>query len=128
MRAVAALFTASLLLASPALLAETLALPESPNGDQYSEEVELDSSQLGPAVATPRKGAGMKEVLRQYGEPVKRYKAVGGSSKRQPPITRWDYGQFYVFFENSHVVRAVVPGRPPKIQREDGLKRTNSVN
>ena len=118
MRAVAALFSASLLFASPAILAEVLNMPE----DQYSEDVELDASEMGPAVATPHKGAAMKAVLKQFGEPVKKYRTVGGASKRQPPITRWDYPDFYVFFEYSHVVRAVVPGRPPKIQRTDGLR------
>ncbi len=31
----------------------------------------------------------------------------------QPPITRWDYDAFSVYFENDHVIHAVVPSEPP---------------
>lgn len=118
MRAVAALFSTCLLLASPAILADTLNMPEA----QDSQEVELDASQMGPSVVTPGKGASMQAVVHRFGQPVKKYRAVGGASRHQPPITRWDYPDFYVFFEHTHVVRAVIPGRPPKIQRTDGLR------
>jgi homoaconitase/3-isopropylmalate dehydratase large subunit len=101
-----------------AVHAEVLSMPQA----EETTEVELDASQLGPSVATPRKGSSMKEVVARFGQPLKKYRAVGGSSKQQPPITRWDYEQFYVFFEYSHVVRAVVPGLPPKLQRQDGLR------
>ncbi len=112
------LFAALGLHFSTAAQAEVLAMPQG----EETTEVELDASQLGPNVATPRKGSSMKEVVARFGQPVKKYKAVGGSSRQQPPITRWDYDQFYVFFEYTHVVRAVVPGRPPKLDRVDGLR------
>ena len=70
----------------------------------------------------PQKGSTMKAVQRQYGAPEKKYPAVGGGSKRQPPITRWDYAGFSVFFEHGHVIDAVVPGRPPALQRTEELQ------
>ncbi len=76
-------------------------------------------------VATPYKGSTMTAVLNQFGAPSKKYPAVGGSSARQPPITRWDYPAFSVFFERNHVVDAVVPGKPPALQRTDGLQSSN---
>jgi hypothetical protein len=45
----------------------------------------------------------MSAVQSRYGEPVTRHAAVG-----LPPITRWDYAQFAVYFENDHVLHAVI--------------------
>lgn len=87
--------------------AETLALPDEPSA---------------AAIATPGKGMSMASVKKQFGQPVKTYKAVGGASKRQPPITRWDYSNFYVFFEHGHVVDAVVPDAPPELKNTEQLQ------
>jgi len=38
----------------------------------------------------------------QFGAPKTRHDAVG-----KPPITRWDYDGFSVYFEYQHVVHAV---------------------
>ena len=73
-------------------------------------------------VSKPQKGSTMKAVQQQFGAPEKKYPAVGGGSKRQPPITRWDYAGFSVFFEHGHVIDAVVPGRPPALQRTEELQ------
>jgi hypothetical protein len=72
--------------------------------------------------ALPQKGQAMDAVAKQFGEPRMKYPAVGGGSAKQPPITRWDYDGFSVFFENSHVVDAVVPGNPPEIHHTDQLQ------
>ncbi len=63
----------------------------------------------------------MEVVAKQFGEPRMKYPAVGGGSPQQPPITRWDYDGFSVFFENSHVVDTVVPGHPPAVDHGDQL-------
>lgn len=52
--------------------------------------------------ATPSRGTSMAQVERQFGAPAERFAAVG-----QPPITRWVYPDFVVFFEYSHVIHAV---------------------
>jgi hypothetical protein len=44
----------------------------------------------------------MATVERRWGEPVSRSAAVG-----RPPLTRWEYPGFVVFFEYRHVVHAV---------------------
>lgn len=72
-------------------------------------------------LALPSKGEAQTAVLRRYGEPARRHAAVGGASAAQPPITRWDYSGFSVFFENSHVVHAVVPGSPAPLFNTDEL-------
>lgn len=59
-------------------------------------------------VARPSGGMKMEEVQRKFGEPTKRHATVG-----KPPITRWDYPQFSVFFEGDRVIHAVVLGERP---------------
>lgn len=54
-------------------------------------------------VTTPRRGATMAQVEAQFGAPANKRAAVG-----QPPITRWDYAQFSVYFEHERVLHAVV--------------------
>ena len=54
-------------------------------------------------VPRPARGARMSDVEQKFGAPVTRHAAVG-----QPPITRWDYAGFSVFFENDRVIHAVV--------------------
>ena len=45
----------------------------------------------------------MTAVESTYGEPAQKHAAVG-----QPPITRWDYPSFSVYFERDRVIHAVV--------------------
>jgi hypothetical protein len=61
----------------------------------------------------PRRGASMAAVEARYGAPAQKFAPVGGGSKRTPPITRWAYPTFSVYFENSHVVDAVLAKASP---------------
>ena len=76
-----------------------------------------------PSAATGLPGKGMTKVgvTRGFGEPTRKFAAVGGGSRQQPPITRWDYDGFSVFFEYDHVVDAVQRGNPAPIAVYDGL-------
>jgi len=56
------------------------------------------------AVARPDRGTSMTAVEARFGQPANRHSAVG-----QPPITRWDYPGFAVYFEHQYVIHAVVP-------------------
>jgi len=64
-----------------------------------NDQVTLRDSDL----ARPSRGMSMKAVESKFGAPQGRHPAVG-----KPPITRWDYQGFAVFFENDHVIHAVV--------------------
>ncbi|MEY4760446.1 MAG: hypothetical protein RLZZ200_302 [Pseudomonadota bacterium] len=55
----------------------------------------------------PTRGMSMKSVESRHGEPRQRHAAVG-----KPPITRWDYDGFSVYFENHLVVHAVAHETP----------------
>lgn len=54
-------------------------------------------------VATPARGMSMDQVAAKFGAPVTKVPAVG-----RPPISRWEYPGFVVYFENSHVIHTVV--------------------
>lgn len=70
----------------------------------------------GPRRVLPQHGMKMNEVEREYGTPRDRHLAVG-----QPPIIRWDYDGFSVFFERSTVLHAVQADRPAEIVNKDEL-------
>jgi hypothetical protein len=70
------------------------------------DQVQVRDSQL----ERPRRGVTMDEVEKRFGAPVTRHATVGGSSEHQPPITRWDYNGFAVFFERDKVIDSVVTG------------------
>ena len=63
----------------------------------------MEGIQSAPAVNTPYNGITMAQVRQQYGNPVSEHPAVG-----DPPITRWDYAGYSVFFENDLVLHSVV--------------------
>ena len=73
-------------------------------------------------VNKPDKGMSMSQVVAKFGEPTNKHSPVGGASKVQPPITRWDYPQFTVVFEHEHVIDAVVPEQPAKVYPTEELK------
>jgi hypothetical protein len=53
-------------------------------------------------VERPSRGMSMEAVEQKFGAPATRHNAVGS-----PPITRWDYPGFSVFFENNLVLHSV---------------------
>jgi hypothetical protein len=54
-------------------------------------------------IATPARGMTMDQVSTKFGAPVSKTPAVG-----KPPISRWEYPGFVVYFENDHVIHSVV--------------------
>lgn len=58
-------------------------------------------------LARPSPGMTMQKVEEKFGAPAGRHDAVGA-----PPITRWDYPNFSVFFEHDRVIHAVVTSVP----------------
>lgn len=58
----------------------------------------------------PARGASMAQVEAKFGAPSQKFEPVAGPGPRKnnPPITRWQYANFNVYFEYSHVVDAVL--------------------
>ena len=74
-------------------------------GSAVAETVEVNGQvQVMPSqVDRPKRGTTMDEVEKHFGAPANRHPTVG-----VPPITRWDYSNFSVFFEKDRVIDAVV--------------------
>jgi hypothetical protein len=81
--------------AASAALAETIVV---------DDQVQLRESQID----RPKRGSTMGDVEKRFGAPAMRHPTVG-----QPPITRWDYNGFAVFFEHDRVIHAVATGSEP---------------
>ncbi len=51
----------------------------------------------------PEKGTHVNTVLGQYGNPIQKHDAVG-----IPPISKWVYKDYTVYFEYEHVIHTVM--------------------
>lgn len=69
----------------------------------------IERVQRSDSAAMPTRGSTMDTVRAQFGEPATAHEAVG-----QPPITRWEYPAFSVYFEYSHVINAVMHKSAPQ--------------
>ena len=56
----------------------------------------------------PKRGMSMAQVKSEYGAPLKVLATRGGSSRYQPPIHRWEYPNYIVYFEYEHVIHSVL--------------------
>lgn len=72
--------------------------------DAFADTLQIPLGQQGisQSLPLPERGSSPETVLREFGEPRQRHAPVG-----QPPISRWDYADFSVYFEYQHVVHAV---------------------
>ncbi|MGH8353110.1 MAG: phosphodiesterase [Pseudomonas sp.] len=82
----------ALLLPLPSL-AETIAIPL---GQQGAAEISL-----------PARGAAQAAVLERFGLADEEHPAIG-----RPPIGRWDYREFSVYFESGRVIDSVRHHQP----------------
>ena len=71
----------------------------------------IERSKRAEAAALPRRGSLMTQVEAQFGAPTEKRDPVG-----EPPITRWIYPAFTVYFEHDHVVHAVLNKSSPNEQ------------
>ncbi len=58
-------------------------------------------------IPRPRRGMTMDQVRRHFGNPGQEIPPVG-----EPPITRWVYPKYTVYFEHQYVLESVVHPRP----------------
>ena len=73
-----------------------------------AETLSTDTGNPAAAGDRPGRGSTMTTVQGRYGEPSSRHAAVGN-----PPITRWDYPQFSVYFEHDRVLHTVLVRSAP---------------
>jgi hypothetical protein len=76
----------------------------------------VDRVQAEAAIALPSRGSSMAQVQAKFGAPVQKLAPIAGpnSRKHNPPITRWIYPAFEVYFEYNHVIDAVLIKASPQ--------------
>ncbi len=60
----------------------------------------------------PRRGMSMAQVERLFGAPIDKMPTAGGDAPRHPPINRWRYNGYTVYFERDRVIHSVVNSAP----------------
>lgn len=89
---------------SPALLMVLILAPMPVLSEVLLIDAIAEAPPNSPAgLPRPSVSMNMDRVLERYGEPTMRYEAVG-----EPPITRWDYPGYSVYFEHELVLNTVV--------------------
>ena len=74
----------------------------------YAETLQIPLGQQGAGgLSLPQLGESQSAVLERYGLADVEHPSVGN-----PPITRWDYREFSVYFEHKHVINSVRHHQP----------------
>lgn len=73
-----------------------------------AETLSTDTGNPAATDGQPNRGSTMAAVQGRFGEPTQRHATIGN-----PPITRWDYPQFSVYFEHDRVLHAVLVRTAP---------------
>ena len=69
----------------------------------HADIIRIPIGQQGSAeIAMPNRGDSRNQVLDRFGLADEEHPTVG-----QPPITRWDYREFSVYFEGNRVINSV---------------------
>lgn len=92
------------------LLVTTLALAAAPlllTTPAHAETLRMKVAQE-QHMNLPHNGMTMAQVKSEYGAPLKILPTRGGSSKFQPPIHRWEYTKYIVYFQNTRVIHSVL--------------------
>ncbi len=73
--------------------------------------------QVSHAREMPARGLSMRQVEKKFGKPIKVLPPTGPTSKHNPPITRWVYDDFIVYFERDLVIHSARPRDPERFHR-----------
>ncbi|MDA3921512.1 MAG: hypothetical protein PF501_12665 [Salinisphaera sp.] len=69
------------------------------------------------SATVPHRGMTQAQVRADYGTPMRVHPPAG-----KPPITRWDYAGFHVYFESDHVIHSVIPDDPMPLDHRSQLQ------
>ena len=76
------------------------------HGAARADTLLLDEIDAAAPTGRPSRGMSMERVEARFGAPDARRGAVG-----DPPISRWEYADFVVYFEYDDVIHAVATQR-----------------
>ena len=87
------LFASFILLSSYSAMADTLLI----------DVINKEPANNAAGLLRPQHGQTMLDVENKHGLPIKKSATIGN-----PPITRWTYPNFSVYFEHNYVIHSVV--------------------
>jgi hypothetical protein len=73
----------------------------------HADTLLIEKAQQSQGQALPDRGMSMDQVEARFGAPYEVQPAVG-----EPPITRWVYQDFVVYFEYQYVIHCVLKRKP----------------
>ncbi len=73
------------------------------SGMVYADVLLIDEVRASKSMGLPDNGLSMEAVESRWGPPQSRQAAVG-----EPPITRWEYSDYSVYFEHDVVITSVL--------------------
>ncbi|WP_257388943.1 hypothetical protein [Tahibacter caeni] len=88
----------------PLLVALGLAVVASNAG---ADTLLMERTQKESSMSMPTRGMSMAQVESRYGAPLAKLDPRGGGKPQHPVINRWEYDNFIVYFERSHVIDSV---------------------
>ena len=93
-----------------ASLALALAVMTPAAGATAGDTLLVERVQNEAAFTLPARGSSMTQVQSKFGIPAQKLAPISGPNSRKynPPITRWVYGNFTVYFEHDKVITSVV--------------------
>lgn len=86
------------------LAAGAMAVPQAAHAD----DLLIKRLQQEKTMQLPVRGMTMAQVQRKYGVPLRKLEPRGGDTRRHPVIKRWEYTDYIVYFEHSHVIHSVL--------------------
>ncbi|MEO8459454.1 MAG: hypothetical protein ABI451_02900 [Dokdonella sp.] len=72
-----------------------------------AESLAMRNAQRSESMVAPTRGMSMAAVEQRFGKPLEVLPTRGGDTPRHPPINRWRYAGFTVYFERNRVIHSV---------------------
>ena len=84
-------------------IAMVAAIDSTAQADQVIIPITKQAEDVKGIMPTPQHGQSMELVQTRWGQEIFRAEAVG-----EPPITKLEYSDFFVYFENETVIHTVI--------------------
>lgn len=75
---------------------------------QHGDSLLIHRVQQEKNMSMPLRGSSMGQVEKTWGAPQRKLSPRGGDTRKHPQINRWEYSNFIVYFEHSHVIHSVL--------------------
>jgi hypothetical protein len=104
-------FTSRLPIAILLAAAAGLAVPSAASAAQsreHGDSLLIHRVQQEKGMNLPSRGLSMAQVEKTWGAPQRKLSPRGGDTAKHPQINRWEYSNFIVYFEHSHLIHSVL--------------------